>query len=153
MTKFLDDKWMAENRFVDEPWAHGEVGDLLVGMPERTLHTVCDSEKVGQAVSSMKEHGISQLPVLDDEGLLAGIVTETDVLTALFDDRCTMETVVAEVMCRQVSTVSVFDDATKLAEVFLRGEVAVVVDENCQLKTLLSKLDLIEHLARSGVKR
>ncbi len=152
MTKFLDDQWMAENRFVDEPWAHGEVGDLLVGMPERTLHTVRDSEKVGQAVSSMKEHGISQLPVLDDEGLLAGIVTETDVLTALFDDRCTMDTVVAEVMCRQVSTVSVFDDATKLAEVFLRGEVAIVVDENCQLKTLLSKLDLIEHLSRSGVR-
>ena len=128
------------------------VGDLLVGMPERTLHTVRDSEKVGQAVSSMKEHGISQLPVLDDEGGLAGIVTETDVLTALFDDRCTMDTVVAEVMCRQVSTVSTFDDATRLAEVFLRGEVAIVVDENNQLKTLLSKLDLIEHLSRSGVR-
>jgi cystathionine beta-synthase len=152
MTKFLDDKWMAENRFVDEPWAHGEVGDLLVGMPERKLYTVQDSEPVGKAVGDMKEHGISQLPVLSDDGSLVGILTETDVLTALFDDRCTMDTVVAEVMCRRVSTVSVFDDATRLAEVFLRGEVAVVVDEECKLKTLLSKLDLIEHLSRSGVR-
>lgn len=152
MTKFLDDKWMAENRFVDEPWAHGEVGDLLVGMPERELYTVRDSEPVGKAVKDMKEHGISQLPVLSDNGSLAGILTETDVLTALFDDRCTMDTVVAEVMCRRVSTVSTFDDATRLAEVFLRGEVAVVMDEECKLKTLLSKLDLIEHLSRSGVR-
>ncbi len=152
MTKFLDDKWMAENRFVDEPWAHGEVGDLLLGMPERTLYTVQDSEAVGKAVSDMKEHGISQLPVLHDDGSLAGIVTETDVLSALFDDRCTMDTVVAEVMCRQVSTVSVFDEATRLAEVFLRGEVAVVLDEKARLKTLLSKLDLIEHLSRGGVR-
>jgi cystathionine beta-synthase len=152
MTKFLDDKWMAENRFVDEPWAHGEVGDLLVGMPERKLYTVQDHEPVGKAVGDMKEHGISQLPVLSDDGSLVGILTETDVLTALFDDRCTMDTVVAEVMCRRVSTVSIFDDATRLAEVFLRGEVAVVMDEQCKLRTLLSKLDLIEHLSRSGVR-
>ena len=152
MTKFLDDKWMAENRFVDEPWAHGEVGDLIAGMPERSLHTVLDSEPVSQAVADMKNHGISQLPVLNQAGGLAGILTETDVLTALFDARCSMETVVAEVMCRDVATVSVFDDATRLAEVFLRGEVALVIDEAGGLMTLLSKLDLIEHLSRSGVR-
>ena len=153
MTKFLDDKWMAENRFVDEPWAHGEVGDLIVGIPNRTLHTVYDHESVGKAVSAMKQHGISQLPVLsENDGKLEGIVTETDVLSALFDDRCTMDTVVAEVMCRQVSTVSLFDDATRLADVFLRGDVAMVVDESGKLCTLLSKLDLIEHLARGSVK-
>jgi cystathionine beta-synthase len=152
MTKFLDDKWMAENRFVDEPWAHGEVGDLLVGMPDRVLQTITDAEEVGKAVGCMKEHGISQLPVLSaKDNLLVGIVTETDVLSALFDDRCTMTTVVAEVMCRQVSTVKLFDDATTLAEVFLRGEVAIVVDEQGKLITLLSKLDLIEHLARGAV--
>jgi cystathionine beta-synthase len=152
MTKFLDDKWMAENRFVDEPWAHGEVGDLIAGMPERALYSILDSEPVSQAVGDMKNHGISQLPVLSQEGDLAGIITETDVLTALFDDRCTMDTVVAEVMCRDVSTVSIFDDATRLAEVFLRGEVALVINENGKLMTLLSKLDLIEHLSRSGVR-
>ena len=68
--------------------------------------------------------------------MLAGIVTETDVLAALFEDRCTMETVVAEVMCRQVSTVSVFDEAHHLAQVFMRGEVALVVDEAGKLVTL-----------------
>jgi len=153
MTKFLDDKWMADNRFVDEPWAHGEVGDLLVGMPERKLYTVSDAEPVGKAVEAMKRHGISQLPVLSAKSCqLVGIVTETDVLSALFDDRCTMESVVAEVMCRKVSTVSLYDEATVLATVFLRGEVAVVVDDKGGLKTLLSKLDLIEHLARGKGK-
>jgi len=150
MTKFLDDKWMADNHFLLEPWAQGEVGDLLRGFPERELYTICDADRVGNAVSAMKSHGISQLPVVDESGDLRGIVTETDVLAALFEDRCTMDTVVAEVMCRQVSTVSLFDHAQRLAEVFMRGEVALVTDETGKLTTLLSKLDLIEHLARSG---
>jgi CBS-domain-containing membrane protein len=58
-----------------------------------------------------------------------------------------METVTAEVMCRRVSTVSLTDAASKLAEVFGRGETALVLDDNGKLVTLVSKLDLIEFLA------
>jgi cystathionine beta-synthase len=150
MTKFVDDKWMADNRFSEEPWAQGEIGDLVRGMPARRLQTVGEAARVGEAVGSMKKHGISQLPVLSAGGQLAGIITEADVLGALFDDRCTMDTVVAEVMCRKVSTVSLHDEATVLAHVFMRGETAIVIDDEGKLMTLLSKLDLIEHLAGAG---
>lgn len=152
MTKFLDNRWMAENGFAEEPWAVGEVGDLLLGFPERELFTCHDASRVGDAVNTMKNRGVSQLPVLDEDGSLSGILTETDVLSALFDDRCTMDTVVGEVMCRKVSTVSEFDPASKLAQTFMRGEVALVINEDGKLRTLLSKLDLIEHLARRGMK-
>ncbi len=149
MTKFLDDLWMRESGFVEEPWAHGEVADLVRRLDRQTIHTVGETEKVGAAVASMKQHGISQLPVLHKDELV-GILTEADVLSALFDDRCTMESVVGEVMCRQVATVSMEDDATALADVFMRGETALVVDENGKLTGLLSKLDLIEHLAAAN---
>ncbi|MGQ0553031.1 MAG: cystathionine beta-synthase [Planctomycetota bacterium] len=152
MTKFLDDKWMSENRFVEEPWAEGEIGDLVQRMPRRTLHTVREAETVGAAVGCMKQHGISQLPVLDEQGKLAGILTETDVLGALFDDRCTMDTVAAEVMCRRVSSVRMHEPASLLAEVFRRGETAIVIDEQDKLIGLLSKLDLIEHLAGNSTR-
>ncbi len=153
MTKFVDDKWMADNRFSEEPWAQGEIGDLVRGMPPRQLHTVSEAARVGVAVGSMKTHGISQLPVLSGAGRLVGIITETDVLGALFDDRCTMDTVIAEVMCRKVSTVRLHDDATRLAECFLRGETAIVLDDEDLLITILSKLDLIEHLAKGSAGR
>ena len=150
MTKFLDDKWMADNRFAEEPWAAGEVGDLLRGLPERELFTIVDADRVGNAVNEMKSRGISQLPVFDEDCTLVGIITETDVLAALFDDRCTMESKIAEVMCRKVVTVGLDAPASHLADVFMRGEVALVVDDQGKLVTLLSKVDLIEHLARSG---
>ncbi len=147
MTKFLDDRWMRENRFTEEPWAEGEVGDIVRRMPPRQIHTMSEAAPVGQAVALMKKHGISQVPVLSEAGTLVGILTETDVLAGLFEDRCTMDTVTAEVMCRRVSTVSMADASTKMAEVFGRGETALVLDDEGRLVTLLSKLDLIEFLA------
>ena len=147
MTKFLDETWMRENRFTEEPWAEGEISDIVRRMPPRKVLTVRENQPVGAAVGLMKQHGISQVPVVGEDGTLAGILTETDVLTALFDDRCTMDTVSAEVMCRRVSTVNVADPATKLAETFLRGETALVLDDGGKLLTLLSMLDLIEFLA------
>jgi cystathionine beta-synthase len=117
-------------------------------MPPHQIHTVSEADQVGTAVGRMKTHGISQLPVLADHGELVGLITETDVLGALFDDRCTMDTVVAEVMCRKVSTVRLHEEASRLAEVFLRGETAIILDDQDKLIGLLSKLDLIEHLAR-----
>jgi cystathionine beta-synthase len=149
MTKFLDDKWMQENRFSEEPWAGGVVGDLIRRMPQRKIFTVPETAAVSEAVADMRSHGISQLPVLEN-GELVGLVTETDVLTALFEDRCTMDTRVAEVMCRNVSTVSMHDDASALAAVFMRGETALVLDSDDKLMSLLSKLDLIEHLAAAS---
>jgi CBS-domain-containing membrane protein len=53
-------------------------------------------------------------------------------------------------MCRRVSTVRLHDEAGKLADVFLRGETAIILDDNDKLIGLLSKLDLIEHLAGHG---
>ncbi|MFT7463802.1 MAG: cystathionine beta-synthase [Pseudohongiellaceae bacterium] len=150
MTKFLDDKWMANNRFDEQPWAAGEVGDLLRGFPERELHTIVDGDRVGNAVNVMKLNGISQLPVFDAQCKLVGIITETDILASLFDKRCTMDSIVAEVMCRQVATVCLDAPASQLAEVFMRGEVALVVDDEGNLLNLLSKGDLIEHLALAG---
>ena len=151
LTKFLDDRWMTENHFSETPWAQGEVGDLLAGLPERELITTTDGARLGDAVTAMKQKGISQLPVLSEGACaLVGIVTETDVLSALFEDRVSMESSVAEVMCRNVATVSAESPATKLADVFLRGEVALVTDNAGRLITLLSKVDLIEHLAGKG---
>lgn len=150
LTKFLDEKWMHDNRFTEEPWAEGEVGDLVQRLPARNIVTVRESQTVGEAVGIMREHGFSQLPVLSAEETLLGLVTEADVLAALFEDRCTMETVLAEVMCRQPSTVVLSAPASALTDVFARGETALIVDEQGALLTLFSKLDLIEHLARGA---
>jgi len=146
LTKFIDDKWMKDNRFVDTVWDIGTVGDVLRAMPPRKLHCAEVNETVRDAISTMKRHGISQLPVVD-HGALAGIVTESDLLTAIVDESCSMETSIAEVMNRRVATVGSLDSAGALSQCFNRGEVALVVEEG-KLLAILTKIDLIEFLGR-----
>ena len=60
-----------------------------------------------------------------------------------------IKTTVAEVMERRVSTVSPHTSARELPQIFERGVVALVVDEQHHVLGILTKLDLIEYLTRS----
>ena len=147
MTKFVDDKWMKDNHFVEPRLAFGSVGDIVRTMPDRELYTVAIEDTISTAVDLMKAKGVSQLPVLD-QICLAGIVTEHDLLSALVDGRCTMETSMAEVMNRQVSTVSIHDPASKLTEAFAREEVGLVLDDAGEPVGIITKMDLVEYMTR-----
>jgi cystathionine beta-synthase len=74
----------------------------------------------------MKEHGVSQLPVLD-EGRLVGIVTESDLLAKLVEGRASLSSTVAEVMFRNVKTVHESEDAGVLTRMFAEGLVGLVM--------------------------
>lgn len=144
MTKFIDDKWMKDNRFVDNDTDLGLVSDVMRTVPKRKLYTVEVSNKVRDAISTMKMHGISQLPV-EDHGALVGIVTESDLLSGIVEGRMRLDAQIAEVMNRRVATVSLTEPANHIQLGFSRGEVALVV-ENSKLVGILTKMDIIDYL-------
>lgn len=151
MTKFVDDAWMRQHGFAQADWEMGTIGELVRSMPRRQVITAEVSQRLGDVVDQFKELGISQMPVLD-QGKLAGILTETDVLHHLVSGRATRDTSVAEAMVRRVTTVSLSTSAGELPTLFERGEVAMVQDENGEIIAVITKMDLIEMLAakRSG---
>jgi cystathionine beta-synthase len=146
LTKFVDDGWMRRNGFVDAQWEGGTIGDLVNAMPRRKVLSIQATDRLADVVSLFKQKGISQVPVLD-QGRLAGILTESDVLNYLVEGRAAPETSVAEVMVRRVATVEMRTPATELTRIFERGEVALVVDAGQTVVAILTKIDLIEFLA------
>jgi len=148
MTKFLDDQWMRESGFEERRWETSSMVDLLRTMSHRQIRTTTSSETVADAVMAMKEHGVSQLPVLEGEKL-AGIVTESDLLSKMVEGRATLSSAVAEVMFRNVETVHIHDDARALTDLFARDLVALIVDDDTHLVGILTKMDLVDHLTGS----
>jgi len=148
MTKFLDDAWMRENGFSDSHWETNTLGDLIRSLPPRKIVTASSGDTIGATITTMKEEGISQVPVVDDGGLV-GIVTESDLLRKLVDGHATPQSAVAEVMFRDVKTVNVNEDAGVLTELFAGGHIALVVKDDGALVGLLSKMDLVDHLTRT----
>jgi cystathionine beta-synthase len=147
LTKFVDDRWMRENGFLEEDWAIGTIDELLRAMPRREVVTVDVGDQLHKAVALFKERGFSQLPVTD-QGVLAGILTEADALRGLVEGNATAKTSIAEVMVRKVSTIAPHAPASELPRIFERGEIALVVDDRRRVLGLITKLDMIEHLTR-----
>jgi cystathionine beta-synthase len=147
MTKFVEDRWMRENGFLEEDWAIGTIEELLRAMPRRDVVTVDVADPLSKAVTLFKQRGFSQVPVTD-HGKLAGILTEADALRVLVDGHATAQTAIVEVMVRKVSTIAPHAPASELPRIFERGEVALVVDEARSVLGIVTKLDLIEHLTR-----
>ena len=145
MTKFMDDRWMKENGFTEQAWEAASIADVLRKAPERALVTASGADTVADAVMRMKENGISQLPVVEEERII-GIVTESDLLSSIVEGNASLTSTMAEVMFRNVHTVNMNDDARILLERFTHDEVGLVVDAEQRLMGILTKMDLVDHL-------
>ncbi|MCB9598188.1 MAG: cystathionine beta-synthase [Sandaracinaceae bacterium] len=146
MTKFVDDAWMRQNGFYEEQAGLGSVGEMVRALPPKEVIAIEEDKTLGYAVRVFKAHGISQMPCVAD-GRLSGIITESDVLHFLVEGR-DIDTPLAEVMVRRVSTVEEHDAADVLPKLFERGEVAIVVDADRRVKAVLTKMDLIDYMSK-----
>jgi cystathionine beta-synthase len=146
MTKFVDDSWMKQHGYQQADWEIGTIAEMVRAMPPCNLVTVKMTEPVKSVVALFKEHGFSQLPVLDGEEL-AGILTEADVLQSMVAGRVRDSTTVAEIMERKVSTIAANADSSELPRIFERGEVAIVVGDTGKVERIITKLDLIDYLS------
>jgi cystathionine beta-synthase len=146
LSKFVDDKWMRQQGFTKGDWEVGTVGDVVRALARKEVISLDLNDKLGRATELFKQHGISQMPCLDD-GKLAGILTESDLLHHLVSGRVNKDTIVAEVMERKVSTVGMHASSSELPRIFERGEVAIVVDDDRKVIGIVTKMDLIEMLA------
>ena len=146
MTKFVDDAWMRQHNYIERGWATDSVSDVLKRLPKRELIVAGGADTVADSVMRMKEVGISQLPVIED-GRLIGIVTESDLLGRIVEGSASLSSSIAEVMIRKVETVHLEDPAAALLDCFARESVGLIVDDHEALCGIVTKMDLVDHLA------
>jgi cystathionine beta-synthase len=146
LSKFFNDDWMKQNRFLESELGEGRVADLLAAKRIQRVITVSSKESMGTVVGIMKENSISQLPVLDD-GKLSGLVTEFALLDHLVHGHGRADDPIEPlVSTEQMEVVSPDAGLEALAEVFERGHIAVVLDAQA-VSGIVTKIDLISYLA------
>src|SRR3954464_12125565 len=77
LSKIFDDEWMRSNGFLEEEDPLGTVRDLLGAKRQRPIISAQKGDTLKSVITTMKEHGISQVPVVD-KGRLSGLVSELD---------------------------------------------------------------------------
>jgi cystathionine beta-synthase len=146
MTKFVDDKWMRDNGFFQTPTVPGKVQDLLATEARRpALVAATDTDTIHEVIDSMREKGISQLPVTSG-GVLVGIVTEADLMAFLGSGEGATDSLVSKCMTRHVAIVSVSSPISALEELLRKNTAVVVVDERRCPIGILTRIDLLHYL-------
>lgn len=141
LSKIFSDDWMRENGFLES----GSVSELLQKHDRQVVTANCN-DTVGDVVARMKRDGISQMPVVDDDGKLFGLIGEIDLLNYLLSGDGAIDHPICDIINRDVATVRADTSIDTLGEIAGKGGVAVVVDDQRQPVGIVTKIDLIDYL-------
>lgn len=147
LNKIFDDDWMREHGFLDPEQGLGTIRELLENKSP-LVYTVQKSDSVRSVVELMKNRGISQVPVLDS-GRLVGLVTESRLLQFMLEggiDR--LDSACGVVMSDQFEIADPDAPVGLFNHIFNQGKV-IVVWERGEVRGLITKIDVIDHLAHT----
>lgn len=151
LSKFYDDNWMRENGYLPAARSNDNVARLLEFRRKIPLVTARSEDRINTVVEKMKSFDISQLPVVDADGGLIGIVSEVDVLDHLLQTGHVHdpEETISAVINPNVLVIDPAASLESLLTAFERGKVAVVT-ENDKPVSVLTKIDLIDYLSEKS---
>ncbi len=146
LSKFLDDKWMRDNKFSEGPKLMGSVGDVARSHQKRKLVSLESTAFAKDAIALMRDNGISQIPVTQD-GRLAGMLTEDGLLQFLATNELQPNIHIYSIMNRSVASVEDSTPLSVLQEMLGRTGSAVLVNDKGEPEHILTKIDLVEFVA------
>jgi len=146
LSKVFNDEWLREHGFLEGTSVGlGYVGDLI-GKRERNVITARASDRVRDVIASMKENGISQMPVLEGEELV-GIVTEVALLRYLASGEYSLSSTIGGLAEGDYASVSSQTRIEQVQGLLVNARMAIVRDD-ATILAVITKIDLIEYLAK-----
>jgi cystathionine beta-synthase len=147
LSKVFNPTFLAQEGWT-HPHRHGTVRDVVVrSYSEGTAVVVRPQDNLRTVFARMRSADVSQLPVVDENGHVVGLVDESDVLAALLTERDSTEAFgrpVKDVMVTRLETISAEAPVADLVPLFRKDYVAIVMDGD-RFLGLATRLDLINY--------
>ena len=147
LSKIYNDNWMKENQFLEPP-VQARAGQVVREKARRTkdLVFVQLGITVEDAVNLMREHDISQVPVIEG-GEVVGSISEARILDILVTDAGARRKPVVEYMEKPFPVVSEDASLTEVAQQMHR-EISAILVKQQDGYDIITKSDLIFFLTR-----
>ncbi len=145
LSKMFNDYWMYDQGFLKRQ-PKGDLTDIISRRhSEHATITVKPDDTLMQAYGKMKLYDISQLPVLDEDENITGLLDEEDLLFAVVRNRDKFQDPVKSAMTYRVETLDAGQPMEELLPVFAKGHVAVVLKGD-KFEGLITRTDLLNYL-------
>ena len=147
LSKFYDDKWMREFGFLTMEFGEMSLGDLLIAKQNKTLHTATLGDTIRKVELVMRQNAISQMPVVDKDGMLVGLIEEVDMLNHMLEDHNHSNDELIDPLVQKAG--AVYSPSTSLDDAMhslTEGLALIIVDGN-RPAGILTKIDVLDFVA------
>lgn len=140
----FDPAWLLNQGLMPQE-KHGDLRDLIVRRAdEGDVVSVSPDDTLITAYTRIRMFDVSQLPVLEN-GRIVGMIDESDLLMAVFDNRHYFNYPVRDFMITRLETIQPTASIQALLPVFRGDHVAIIADKE-KFYGLITQVDLINHL-------
>ena len=148
LSKVFDDDWMRENGFLERSWVDFRASDIQSAKPDGRVITARPTDLMKEVVALLKKHNVSQLPVVDENERLIGIVTEIDLLNhmLLTDHVHEPDESIESIIEADVPVVRPNTPLETLMTIFSNRS-AVVIASDRKVQGILTKIDILDFLS------
>ena len=143
LTKFHSDEWMKEKLLLEpQKITAGLIRETKNAGAPRELVFVAPDEIVGDALAKMNEHGVTQIPVLEDNQSI-GSLRESRILTKLLGNRDLLEAKVSEIMDESFPIVEMDAGYNEIKEQ-LQKSPAVLIEDFKRITGIITRTDMLD---------
>lgn len=153
LSKMFNDDWMRENGFLSRFRGPKRVGELFThhGRQIPDVVWVSSDDTVARAIEVLREHDISQLPVVRGpvDGSIAiqtivGSIQERTLLDHLYENPDVLRARVTTIMDSAFNLVDAGEEIERIFPLFSSGASAVLVQRDGVLVGVVTRADLLE---------
>jgi cystathionine beta-synthase len=150
LSKMYNDLWMSQQGFTEMPVEQATAGDLLRSLgQEGNLIYLQPEDSLQRAAETFREHGISQLPVMEN-GNIVGAIQEITIVHALHRGFISPEVSLREIMARPMPQLDVRVLLEEVYRLLLAGTAVTIAKEGKAIG-LITRSDLMEYYDRAAI--
>ena len=138
---------MREFGFLSMEFGEMTLADLLLAKPNKTLFTARLGDTLGNVIAVMHQHGVSQMPVVGEDGSLVGLIEEVDMLNHLLEKHDHSQNETIDSLVQNANAVFPSDETLENAMASLRNGLALIVMEGGRPVGILTKIDVLDYVA------
>lgn len=148
LSKVFNDDWMRENGFLERTWVDFQAADIQQAKGEDGLITASPQDRLTDVVSLLKENGISQVPVVDEDGGLVGLVREIDLLKHMLtaSHKHERDETIESMIDRNVAVIQATTPLETLMGIFSNRRAVIIVSGE-KVQGILTQIDLLDFLS------
>lgn len=144
--KMFNDDWMRDRGFMDTPQPKTAL-DLIEKHKSQKLITVRAEDKISVACEILQKYGISQIPVVDEQGQFVGALDDSMLFQKLLQNQTVREATVASVMLPSFPVVKTGETIEAVARKINKENNAVLMMDLGGNWHIITKYDIIEALS------